>query len=154
MHGTKIVRHAETSHQFTGQRYKTNMIFFHTTLLDFFFFFNYCRFLFLIAVTVYSTCILRRADAVAVTLLVHRSSCARRGESPVSGQGVWGGGGVWSVQGPLAGIAAPCCSRPGFGSASGSGICSRANRTGCWQTFTANPIFKCHQCSPLKQHCW
>lgn len=69
-----------------------------------------------------STCILWGADTVAVALFVHRSSGTRSGESPVSGQGVWGAGGVWPVQSPLAGVSAPCCGRTSFGSASGSGI--------------------------------
>lgn len=68
------------------------------------------------------TCVLWGTDAVAVTLFVHRSSGAGCGESPVSGQGVWGAGGMRPVQSPLAGVAAPCCSRSSFGSASGSGV--------------------------------
>lgn len=81
------------------------------------------------------TCILWGADTVAVALFVHRSSGARRGESPVSGQGVWGAGGVWPVQSPLAGIAAPSRGRTSFGSASGSGIWwERVKQTNSWWT--------------------
>lgn len=70
-----------------------------------------------------STCVLRRADAVAVALLVHGAGGPGRRKPPVGGQCVGGASGVRPVQRPLAGVAAPRRRRPGFGSASGSGIC-------------------------------
>lgn len=67
------------------------------------------------------TCVLRWADAVAVTLLVHRAGHPWRGQSPVSAQGVGRDWRVWSVQGPLASVAV-ACGRACFGSAAGCGV--------------------------------
>ncbi len=51
------------------------------------------------------TCVLRWADAVAVTLLVNRACNPGCGQPPVSAESVGGDRGVWAVQGPLAGVA-------------------------------------------------
>lgn len=64
------------------------------------------------------TCVLRWADAVAVTLLVHRACHSGCGQPPVSAKSVGGDRGVGSVQGPLAGVAV-ASSRAGFCCAAG-----------------------------------
>lgn len=64
------------------------------------------------------TCVLRWADAVAVTLLVNRACYSGCGQPPVSAECVGGDWRVGAVQGPLAGI--PVASRwAGFGCAAG-----------------------------------
>ena len=64
------------------------------------------------------TCILRWADAVAVTFFVHRACDSGCGQPPVSAESVGGDRGVWAVQGPLAGVAV-ASSWAGFGCAAG-----------------------------------
>lgn len=55
------------------------------------------------------TCVLWRADTVAVTLLVHGPCSPGCGQSPVCGEGVGWDGRVGSVECPLAGVAVSCC---------------------------------------------
>lgn len=64
------------------------------------------------------TCVLRWADAVAVTFLVNRACNSGCGQPPVSAESVGGDRGVWAVQRPLASVAV-ASSWAGFGCATG-----------------------------------
>ena len=67
------------------------------------------------------TCVLRWADTVAVTLLVHRTRHSGRGQPPIGAQRVGGDRGVWPVEGPLACVAV-ASSRASLGGTPGCGV--------------------------------
>lgn len=67
------------------------------------------------------TCVLRWADAVAVAFLVDGARDSGGGQPPIGAESVRGDGGMWAVQGPLAGVAV-ASGWSGFGCAAGGGV--------------------------------